>query len=209
MAGLALSLAACAAPTDTTSEVEQTEAVGQATEELRHFTPRLERLGELGVQDLQALYESGTTEGGLPAGQGVGRAFFLGFGLTKFEDELHRAGLPTARTVEDLIANAVWHGKTFTINPSTNGEVLGTLTNKVLGLDLATANIRYIGQSTVADEANTFYLDYSQSNLFLVRGIQDYIRKVGEGLYVGKAFLKVPTPEGRVLACYFALDFQS
>jgi len=72
----------------------------------------------------------------------------------------------------------VWHGKLFhRIEGDPNR--IGMLTNDVFGLQIATADIRYIGASANADEANTFYLDYSQSNLFLVRTIQDYIRKVG------------------------------
>jgi hypothetical protein len=40
-----------------------------------------------------------------------------------------------------------------------------------------------------------------------VRGIQDYIRRIDDGLYIGKAFIKIPGTDRRVLGCYFALDF--
>ena len=80
-------------------------------------------------------------------------------------------------------------------------------TNQVLGFDLATADIHFIGASDDADEANTFYLDYSHSDFAVVRGVQDYIRKIGPGLYLGKAFLTLPGAEKRALACFFALDF--
>jgi hypothetical protein len=57
------------------------------------------------------------------------------------------------------------------------------------------------------DEAGTIYLDYSQSDFAVVRGVQDYIRRIDDRLYIGKAFITLPGMKTRALACYFALDF--
>ncbi len=206
----ALTLPACAVASEPAPVAAvETESVGQLGEELRdRLTPRLTELGTPSLESLEALYASGTADGPMPEGRAVGRALFLGLpGLTNLEEHLRRAGWPTARTVEDFIANVVWRGKTFRPLATPSGDKIGTLTNDVLGFDIATADILHIGESPVAEEANTFYLDYSQSNFFLVRGVQDYIRQIEPGLYIGKAFLKLPGGQERFLACYFALDF--
>jgi hypothetical protein len=211
--------AGCVAPTDTTTETRPAQETGaqenvaQTHEALQATSPRLDALGSPAIEDLEALYASGTTEGGLPEGRAQGRAFFLGLpGFQQLEDELARSGMVVpSRAAEDFIANAIWHGKTFhRVDADPNDPYagrIGTLTNQVLGLDLATADIFAIGASSDSDEANTFYLDYSHSDFAVVRGVQDYIRKIGPGLYVGKAFLKLPGAEHRALACFFALDF--
>jgi hypothetical protein len=211
-AALTLSLGAlatgCVAPTNASEEPAAShEEVGQ-THEALESTPRLDALGEPAIADLEVLYASGTTEGGLPEGRAQGRAFFLGLpGFQQLEDEVARTGaIVPSRAAEDFIANAIWHGKTFhRIDGDPNR--IGSLTNQVLGFDLATADIHAIGASDDPDEANTFYLDYSHSDFAVVRGVQDYIRKIGPGLYLGKAFLKLPGAETRALACFFALDF--
>lgn len=205
---LASIVAGCAVDAAPAPAVEtQPESVAQASEAVIITTPRLEDLAAQSLEAIEKQYQAGTTEGGLPEGQGIGRALFTGLpGLAQLEEQLRLAGVPSARAVEDLIANNVWHGKLFhRIDGDPNR--IGMLTNDVFGLQIATADIRYIGASTNADEANTFYLDYSQSNLFLVRTIQDYIRKVGPDLYLGKAFITLPGAKERILGCYFALDF--
>lgn len=207
LATFALALPACA--TETEGAAAEPEAVGQSTEALtERLTPRLESLGSPALSELERLYHSGTTEGGLPEGKAVGKALFLGIpALSNFEEELRRAGIPSARTAEDLIANVIWRGKTFHPVSDPTGARIGTLTNDVLGFQIATADIRFIGESPISDEANTFYLDYSTSNFPVVRGVQDYIRRIDSDLYIGKAFIKLPGTRDRVLACYFALDF--
>src|SRR5438552_2381909 len=92
-----------------------TEATGQTTEALTdRWTPRLAELGSPALADLERLYSSGTTAGGLPEGRAVGRAFFLGLpGMTSIEEQLHAAGWPTSRSAEDFLANVIWRGKTF------------------------------------------------------------------------------------------------
>jgi hypothetical protein len=171
-------------------------------------TERLDALNEKSLEELEALFDSGTNDGPVPVGQGIGKAFFTGVpGLTELGDELRRAGLPSFMGAENLIASLVWHGKTFSALPGSRPGTVATLTNKVLGLDLASADVWKIDESENADEARTFYLDYSRSNLPLVRGIQDYIRRIDDGLYIGKAFIKIPGTDRRVLGCYFALDF--
>lgn len=208
----ALTLAACAAPVEP-NETHASESVSTSTEALvspftPRFTPRLDALGKLPIADLETLYQSGTTDGGMPTGKGEGRAFFLGLpGLTALDDQLRLAGIPTFITAEDLIANGVWQGKTIDVAGGEGGKI-GTLSNMVLGLDLASADVYRIDASNDADERNTYYLDYSRSDFPIVRGVQDYIRRIDDALYLGKAFLKVPGGT-RVLACYFALDFGS
>jgi len=198
----------CVAATDSSeAPAASHEDVGQTNEALS-TTPRLDALGAPAIAELETLYASGTTEGGMPEGRAHGRAFFLGLpGFQQLEDEIARSGgIVPSRAAEDFIANAVWKGKTFhRVDGDPNR--IGALTNQVLGFDLATADIHFIGASDDADEANTFYLDYSHSDFAVVRGVQDYIRKIGPGLYLGKAFLTLPGAEKRALACFFALDF--
>jgi hypothetical protein len=198
----------CVAPTDATEAPAASHEDVAQTHEALETTPRLDALGSPAMADLETLYASGTTEGGMPEGKAQGRAFFLGLpGFQQLEDEIARSGgIVPSRAAEDFIANAIWHGKTFH-RVDGDGARIGTLTNQVLGFDLATADIYAIGASDDSDEANTFYLDYSHSDFAVVRGVQDYIRKIGPGLYIGKAFLTLPGAEKRALACFFALDF--
>jgi len=205
---LASIVSGCAvAPQDREQEAAPAEATAQTAEAIIESTPRLEALEGLSLDSIEALYVSGNTEGGLPEGKGIGKALFTGLpGLTALEEQLRQAGLPTARTAEDFFANNIWHGKVFHAVAGDPSRI-GTLTNDVFGLQIATADIHFIGASTNPDEANTFYLDYSQSSLFLVRTIQDYIRKIDTNLYIGKAFITLPGAKDRILGCYFALDF--
>src|SRR3954469_17038054 len=110
----ALALLACTAPVEP-NDTQAPESVATEAEALTaRFTPRLDALGRLPIADLETLYQSGTTDGGMPTRAGNGRAFFLGLpGLTALDDQLRLAGIPTFITAEDLLANGIWHGKTI------------------------------------------------------------------------------------------------
>lgn len=209
LASLLALVTGCAASVDDV-QTPAPEATAQSAEALSlapPSTPRLDALEGLSLDSIEALYQSGNTEGGMPEGKGLGKALFTGLpGLAQIEEQLRVAGIPTARTAEDFFANNIWHGKTFNA-VSGDPSRIGTLTNDVFGFQIATADIHYIGASANKDEANTFYLDYSNSSLFLVRTIQDYIRKIDTNLYLGKAFITLPGAKDRILGCYFALDF--
>ena len=79
--------------------------------------------------------------------------------------------------------------------------------NKKLVYDM----YRIVLQAGLWERAGEFIRDdYVQHNPNAgqgLSGVQDYIRKIGDGLYLGKAFLRIPGQDRRVLGCYFALDF--
>src|SRR5207253_1852571 len=123
------------------TQTVETEGVSTSAEALSaRPTGRLAELGDPTLAELDALYASGTTEGGLPEGRAAGRAFFLGLpGFRQLEETLAASGRPVpSRLAENFIANAIWKGKTFRAvdNDPTH---IGELTNQVFGFDLATA----------------------------------------------------------------------
>ena len=89
----------------------------------------------------------------------------------------------------------LWEGKTF-------DRAKGTLTNRTVFGNTGSAKV-YLGKSRV-DGKPCIVLDYTHSDNFLARAVYDEVREVSPGLYLGIAYLKVPTFHKWI---YFALDF--
>lgn len=89
----------------------------------------------------------------------------------------------------------LWDGKTF-------DRAKGTLTNRTVFGNTGSAKV-YIGASRI-DGKPCIILDYTKSDNFLARAVYDEMREVSPGLYLGIAYLKVPTFHKWI---YFALQF--
>ena len=89
----------------------------------------------------------------------------------------------------------LWEGKTF-------DRARGTLTNRTAFGTTGSAKV-YHGTSRV-DGKPCIVFDYSKSDNLLARHVYDEVRLVAPGLYLGIAYLKVPTFHKWI---YFALQF--
>lgn len=95
------------------------------------------------------------------------------------------------------VCNKVWKGKVF-------DRKGGRLLNKILGLRIVKAAV-FKGESW-SDGKESIIIDYKWKSLvaFLIR---DEIRAVKPGLYLGKAYIRLPFGMS-FSALYFALDFR-
>ena len=89
----------------------------------------------------------------------------------------------------------LWEGKTF-------DRARGTLTNRTAFGKTGSAKV-YLGKSRV-DGKPCIIFDYSKSDNLLARHVYDEVRQVAPGLYLGIAYLKIPTFHKWI---YFALQF--
>jgi hypothetical protein len=89
----------------------------------------------------------------------------------------------------------LWEGKTF-------DRANGTLTNRTAFGRTGSARV-YHGVSKV-DGKPCIVFDYSKSDNLLARHVYDEVRLVAPGLYLGIAYLRVPTFHKWI---YFALQF--
>lgn len=89
----------------------------------------------------------------------------------------------------------LWEGKTF-------DRANGTLTNRTAFGTTGSAKV-YLGKSRV-DGQPCIVFDYSKSDNLLARAVYDEVRLVAPGLYLGIAYLKVPSFHKWI---YFALQF--
>lgn len=91
----------------------------------------------------------------------------------------------------------LWEGKTFS-------RADGTLTNRTAFGTTGSARV-YHGVSRV-DGKPCIVFDYSKSDNPLARHVYDEVRQVAPGLYLGIAYLKIPSFHKWL---YFALEFPS
>lgn len=89
----------------------------------------------------------------------------------------------------------LWEGKTF-------DRARGTLTNRTAFGTTGSAKV-YLGKSRV-DGKPCIVFDYSKSDNLLARHVYDEVRMVAPNLYLGIAYLKIPTFHKWI---YFALQF--
>jgi hypothetical protein len=132
--------------------------------------------------DLATLYRTGKV-GALPSGVSNGRAIVL----------------PGTWIIGRLLSgfcNLIWKGKVF------DGQ--GGLINRILGLHLVRAQV-FHGPSW-CDGKPAVIVDYLKTS-WLAFFIRDEIREVAPGLYLGKAYMRLPL-RFRVAPLYFALDFR-
>lgn len=143
-----------------------------------------ELLGMSSVQ-LDEVYSNGTIDN-TPTTDTCGTAVFA-------------PGLTGLNNVLAFMAGGVWQGKTF------NSD--GTrLLNKVgLGWQTFEAEV-YKGQSWF-DGAESIIIDYSRTSV-AVGYIRDEIREVSPNLYLGRAYLRTPNPQG-FQALFFILKTPS
>lgn len=139
-------------------------------------------LAKLESKELERLYKE-TTLGEIPNGESNGRAIILpGWLIGK---------------LLSVVANAVWKGKVFHLSS-------GTLVNKLLGLRFVKAEVAY-GSSWSSDK-QAIIIDYLRTSLIAFY-IRDEIRQLVPGLYLGKAYIRLPFGL-HFSALYFALDFR-
>ncbi len=100
-----------------------------------------------------------------------------------------------------LLANMVWRGKVFT----RERPGYAALVNKILGLKFVHAEV-FRGKSW-SDGGDAIIIDYLKTS-FIAFYIRDEIRMIEPGLYLGKAYIRLPFGY-RFCALYFALDFRS
>lgn len=121
--------------------------------------------------------------GEIPDGESQGKAIML-------------PGTITGKLLSG-IANLVWKGKVF-------DRANGCLVNKILGMRIVKAQV-FHGESW-KDGNQSIVIDYAKTSL-LAFFIRDEIRQVQPGLYLGKAFIRLPFG-WRFSALFFALDFR-
>jgi Animal haem peroxidase len=143
----------------------------------------LKQLASMKWVDLHTLYRTGTV-GQIPDGDSRGRAIIVPnswlFGKTL-----------------SAIGNLLWKGKVFSASS-------GRLVNKILGLRMIRAAV-FPGQSW-SDGKPAIILDYKKTS-WLAFFIRDEIREIAPGLYLGKAYIRLPLGF-RLMRLYFALDFR-
>lgn len=98
------------------------------------------------------------------------------------------------------MANCVWKGKVFTRTSSSTAS----LVNKILGMRIVHAEVSE-GLSW-SDGKKAIIIDYLRTSLIAFY-IRDEIRMLEPGLYLGKAYIRLPFGY-RFCALYFALDFR-
>ncbi len=142
----------------------------------------LSKLSSLGGRQLSLIY--GNSEvGELPDGESSGTAIFI-------------PGTALGALLSAL-GNKLWKGKVFNRSE-------GSLINKILGMRLVRA--RVFSGASWSDGRQSIIIDYLSTSLiaFFVR---DEIRQIGAGLYLGKAYVRLPFGY-RFCALWFALDFK-
>lgn len=97
--------------------------------------------------------------------------------------------------------NLVWKGKIF----KRLGPTRADLVNKILGLHIVRAEV-FFGPSW-SDSKRSVIIDYRHTS-WIAWFIRDEIRQVEEGLYLGKAYIRLPFGK-RCMFLYFALDFRN
>jgi hypothetical protein len=167
------------------------------------------------VAELERLYQKGTAEGEMPTGVASGRAFMEALEAdasgSVVVGKIKIVGIDqkSKQTLDGLV-NWFWTGKVFFAKSDpADPSIVGEITNRVLENNAVSAVVHRIGQHNDPNQANTFFLDYSNSNDPIAQSIRDYMRKIDTDLYLGKAFTEDPTTHKRTLLCYFALDFSS
>jgi hypothetical protein len=136
---------------------------------------------------LAEIYANGSTEGGIPVGDSQGVAI----GSSDFFN---------------WFANLMWSGKHF----FKEGDQ--TKLKNHISIVGETADALVTTTTEPFDGKPAIWLDYRKSGVGLVSDITDYMRKVGNGLYLGKAYKGwKPGPNGEKVPdkfmCFFALDF--
>lgn len=143
----------------------------------------LESLTKMSEEELDALYELGDVEGGVPEGSSRGDAMF--FGALSF--------------IPNWLANSLWDGKVFFPSPD---HMTGKLANHLLLGDSANADT-FVDDSTVE-----IILEYKDSPNWYVRRIVDHMRLIDDELYLGKAYWRSMIFGSKWFVCHFALDFR-
>jgi hypothetical protein len=145
-------------------------------------TLNLARLTTLSGGQLALLYGN-SPAGSIPLGNSRGRAIFIPGTILG--------------AVLSWLGNLLWKGKV--VDAAGHG-----LVNKILGLKLVRAMV-FRGESW-SDGKPSIIIDYLKTSL-LAFFIRDEIRCVSQGLYLGKAYIRLPF-KYRFCALWFALDFE-
>jgi hypothetical protein len=132
---------------------------------------------------LARLYNT-SPAGAIPDGDSQGKAIILPGSFTG--------------SLLSALANACWKGKVFDRNR-------GRLVNKIFGAHLIHAEV-FKGNSW-RDGKEAIIIDYLKTSL-LAFFIRDEIRQVQPGLYLGRAYIRLPFGM-RASALFFALDFRA
>lgn len=141
----------------------------------------LKQLSSMTRPQLDRLYAD-APEGDLPDGESNGKAIFMpGTWLG---------------AIVSAIDNIFWKGKVF-------DRATGNLTNKILFWRFVPAKV-FKGESW-SDGKQAVIIDYRRTS-WLVPFIRDEIRPVAPGVYLGKAYLRMPFGK-RAFFLYFALQF--
>lgn len=143
----------------------------------------LQNLADMNSTQLVALYTS-CAPGEIPDGESQGRAIVMpGTYVGKFLS---------------WVDGFIWQGKVF-------DRAGGRLVNKILGgLRMVPAQV-FHGPSWF-DGKESVIIDYRRTS-WLVPFIRDEIRQVEPGLYLGRAYMRLPFGR-RFLFLWFALDFR-
>lgn len=139
-------------------------------------------LAQLKSKELARLYQEALL-GEIPNGESNGRAIILPGSLIG--------------KLLSMVANTVWKGKVF-------DRSSGTLVNKLLGLRFVKAEVAC--GSSWSDDKQSVIIDYLRTSLIAFY-IRDEIRQLLPGLYLGKAYIRLPFGL-HFCALYFALDFR-
>ena len=148
-------------------------------------TTTLTQLGAMSAGTLDYLYSVSTADE-IPNGESNGKAIVLPGTLV--------GGFFS------WLDNIIWKGKIFQSESPTRARLI----NKILGMHLVRAEV-FFGPSWT-DGRQSVIIDYRNTS-WIAFFIRDEIRKVEDGLYLGKAYIRLPFG-GRLMFLYFALDFR-